>query len=296
MTGFIRAERSFTMMNKRLAVCICAVLLTACASGNAQSADTEISADNITVSETEIASDNVTVSETEDSEPVTETEMPIVTETPWSCVTEPVTETEMTIVTETPWSCVTQPVPKTYSDHRDAYRAKLAEIAEDENSSVPAFDLMDMDGDGIPELFVSYADHHAAGAFIFTYKDGELLPVVCTETPSGEQSFFGSYGQVCASSDGYVRSSYFGMGVGLDSFYGFDGKTLTLIASTEQGSGCIYDEDGSPVPDEYYMINGRDVSAEEYNAVFDENYAHDWKELGRGHFIDETADKIIYGE
>ena len=276
MTGFIRAERSFTMNKRLIALCIFSVMLTACSSGNAQPADAEISADNITVSETEIASDNVTESETEDSEPVT--------------------ETEMTIVTETPWSSVTQPVPKTYSDYRDAYRAKLAEIAEDENSSVPAFDLMDMDGDGIPELFVSYADHHAAGAFIFTYKDGELLPVVCMETPSGEQSFFGSYGQVCASSDGYVRSSYFGMGVGLDSFYGFDGKTLTLIASTEQGSGCIYDEDGSPVPDEYYMINGRDVSAEEYNAVFDENYAHDWKELGRGHFIDETADKIIYGE
>lgn len=264
-------------MNKRLiALCIFSVMLTACSSGNAQPADTETSPDNVTVSITEISSDNVTECETEDSEPVT--------------------ETEMTIVTETPWSCVTQPVPKTYSDYRDAYRAKLAEIAEDENSSVPAFDLMDMDGDGIPELFVSYADHHAAGAFIFTYKDGELLPVVCTETPSGEQRFFGSYGQVCASSDGYVRSSYFGMGVGLDSFYGFDGKTLTLIASTEQGSGCIYDEDGSPVPDEYYMINGVDVSAEEYNAVFDENYAHDWKELGRGHFIDETADKIIYGE
>lgn len=276
MTGFIRAERSFTMNKRLIALCIFSVMLTACSSGNAQPADTEISADNITVSEAEISSENVTECETEDSEPVT--------------------ETEMTIVTETPWSCVTQPVPKTYSDYRDAYMAKLAEIAEDENSNVPAFDLLDMDGDGVPELFASYADFHAAGAFIFTYKDGELLPVVCTETPSGEQSFFGSYGQVCASSDGYVRSSYFGMGVGLDSFYGFDGKTLTLIASTEQGSGCIYDEDGSPVPDEYYMINGRDVSAEEYNAVFDENYAHDWKELGRGHFIDETADKIIYGE
>lgn len=288
MTGFIRAERSFTMNKRLIALCIFSVTLTACSSGNAQPADTEISADNITVSEAEISSENVTGSETESSENVTEGE----TESVPEASAEPDTEAAETEEPET--GSISQ--EKAFDNYRDAYMAKLAEIAEDENSNVPAFDLLDMDGDGVPELFASYADFHAAGAFIFTYKDGELLPVVCTETPSGEQSFFGSYGQVCASSDGYVRSSYFGMGVGLDSFYGFDGKTLTLIASTEQGSGCIYDEDGSPVPDEYYMINGRDVSAEEYNAVFDENYAHDWKELGRGHFIDETADKIIYGE
>ena len=62
-------------MNKRLiALCIFSVMLTACSSGNAQPADTEISADNITVSEAEISSENVTGSETESSENVTEGE------------------------------------------------------------------------------------------------------------------------------------------------------------------------------------------------------------------------------
>lgn len=271
MTGFIGAERNFTMNKRWVVLCVLSVMLTACGTEDAQSAVAVISSESVTGSETEN---------------VTESEAPTVPETTAAavCTTLPVAETE-TVSEE-----------KAFDNYRDAYKAKLAEIAEDEYSSVPAFDLLDMDGDGIPELFASYADHHAAGAFIFTYKDGELLPVVCTETPSGEQRFFGSYGQVCASSDGYVKCSYFGMGVGLDSFFEFDGKTLTLIASTEHGSGYIYDEDGSPVPDEYYMINGGDVSAEEYNAVFGENYAHDWKELGRGHFIDEAADNVIYGE
>ena len=156
-------------MNKRLiALCIFSVMLTACSSGNAQPADTEISADNITVSEAEISSENVTESETESSENVTEGETESVPEASAEADTE-AAETE-----EPETGSISQ--EKAFDNYRDAYMAKLAEIAEDENSNVPAFDLLDMDGDGVPELFASYADFHAAERSYSPIRTGNCCP------------------------------------------------------------------------------------------------------------------------
>lgn len=237
-------------------------MLSACSSGDAQTADTEISADNITVSETETSSDSVTVSET-----------------------ETVPETTSAVI------CTTEPVHGTYSDYRDAYRAKLIEMREDEYGAHTAFDLFDMDSDGIPELFASYADIHFAGACIFTFKDGELLPLSCADEndPSEETNIFGSWGQVNASSDGYISSELCGQGTSMTTFFRFDGRNVEKIADTEHGRGWGAGE--------YFMLNGEDVSEEEFNAVFDECSAHDWVTLGRGNNADdETIEKVIYGE
>lgn len=202
---------------------------------------------------------------------------------------EIVTETSAESESVTASSEDTEASADTAADYRDNYKAKLLEAMNDENASSPAFDLFDMDNDGIPELFVSIGDYHAAGVFAYTFKNGALADL------SGDNTAFGSYGEAAVSADGCLTGEYMGMGITYDSFYQLDGDKLVMISNVEMGE--VPDGDDYENIITYYKINDEDATEEEYNSAFDEYNAHDWVTVGRGNLISkETIDSVLYAE
>lgn len=240
------------MMNKKIAAVLgLALMLTACENSDNTAPDMSgTEAQSEIVTETSAESESVTAS-SEDTEPEASAD--------------------------------------TAADYRDSYKAKLLEAMNDENASSPAFDLFDMDNDGIPELFVSIGDYHAAGVFAYTFKNGVLADL------SGDNTAFGSYGEAAVSADGCLTGEYMGMGITYDSFYQLDGDKLVMISNVEMGE--IPDGDDYENIMTYYKINDEDATEEEYNSAFDKYNAHDWVTVGRGNLIsEETIDSVLYAE
>lgn len=231
------------------------------------------------------------ISDTSEAVP-SETEATTETESETSSEAETVTEaSEEETVSETSEESETTAqaaADEQAGDYKAAYKAKLLEML-DENETASAFDLFDMNGDGIPELFVSGGDYHAAGVFAYTYRDGALVNL------SADDYAFGSYGEAAVSADGYLTGEYSGMGVTLDYFYKLDGDKLVMISSTETGE--IPDGDDYENFTAYYKVNDEDATEEEYNKAFAEYDAHDWVTVGRGNLVsDETINSVLYAE
>lgn len=259
------------MMNKKIAAVLgLALMFTACGNNDNTAPDmsvtesetvTEASAESETSSETAAEVSEETLAETE-------------------AVTEAITEA----------SSEEQEAENT-ADYKDAYKAKLLEVMYDENATSPSFDLFDMDNDGIPELFMSIGDYHAAGVFAYTFKNGTLVNL------SGDNTTFGSYGEAAVSADGYLTSGYMGMGMTSDYFYKLEGDKLVLKKS------IVSEEFPDPTDDDpyhfslKYKVNDEYVTEEEYNSAFDEYDAHDWVTVGRGTLISvANVDSVLYAE
>ena len=263
------------MMNKKIAAVLgLALMLTAC--GNNVDTAPDMS---VTESETitEISAESETVSETA-SETTAEVSEETLAET--EAVTEAITEA----------SSEEQEAENT-ADYKDAYKAKLLEAMYDENATSPSFDLFDMDNDGIPELFMSIGDYHAAGVFAYTFKNGTLVNL------SGGNTTFGSYGEAAVSADGYLTSGYMGMGMTSDYFYKLEGDKLVLKKN------IVSEEFLDPTDDDpyhyslKYKVNDEYVTEEEYKSAFDEYDAHDWVTVGRGTLISvANVDSVLYAE
>ena len=257
------------MMNKKIAAVLgLALMFTAC--GNNDNTAPDMS---VTESETEASAESETSSET-------------VSETTAEVSEETLAETEA--ITEA--SSEEQEAENT-ADYRDAYKAKLIEVMYDENATSPSFDLFDMDNDGIPELFMSIDNYHAAGVFVYTFKNGTLVDL------SGGNTMFGSYGEAAVSADGYLASGYMGMGMTSDYFYKLEGDKLVLKKN------IVLEEFPDPTDDDpyhfslKYKVNDEYVTEEEYKSAFDEYDAHDWVTVGRGTLISAAnVDSVLYAE
>ncbi len=259
------------MMNKKIAAVLgLALMFTAC--GN-----NDNTAPDMSVTESETVTEASAESETS-SETASETTAEVSEET--LAETEAITEA----------SSEEQEAENT-ADYKDAYKAKLLEAMYDENATSPSFDLFDMDNDGIPELFVSLGDYHAAGVFAYTFKDGALADL------SGGKKSFGSYGEAAVSADGYLAGEYMGMGMTSDYFYMLEGDKLVLKKS------IVSEEFPDPTDDDpyhfslKYKVNDEDATEEEYNSAFDEYDAHDWVTVGRGTLMSvANIDSVLYAE
>lgn len=184
------------------------------------------------------------------------------------------------------------------SDYKALYKAKLAELRETEEyePSISSFDLYDIDNDGTPELFVAHGNYHAAMATIYTVHDGEVKKL-CDPALGDEYSGFGSWGMAQVAEGGYISSCYFGMGSGYADYYHFENGELTHLLSSEHH---MYFPDESGEEQEKFVIDGDEVSEEEYNEAVREYEAMDWTDVGQGYrFFDiDEAEKVIddYGE
>lgn len=145
------------------------------------------------------------------------------------------------------------------------------------------WDLCDINGDGIPELFISPDTSHAFGCRVFGFVDGEVIPL---ETREGQS--FGEYGltKVCPELC-LVRAYHFGMGSETVGYYEFDGTTLTEVDRFVGTSVYISEELGTQ---DTYQRNGEKIYENEYNDGIAEYEAHTWVEsVGRAYSFDDLS-------
>ena len=158
------------------------------------------------------------------------------------------------------------------SEVLDGYGAFLAEyephITGNNSEEVPVFSLIYLDGDDVPELVVIEGIAHACGGYVYTFEEGEVIPI-------GEG--YGQYGAMrYREKEGIVFHDYDAFGNVYCDVYQIEGANETHLQSyseryelPEEGEELIY----------AYTVDGKEVSKEQYQEVFDK-----WH---------ETRDKMI---
>lgn len=247
-------------MRNKLVICLAALLLTACAPQKT-TAETQTSPQ---ISDNPVTAEVITA----------ETEAETTTETTAETTTE-----------------VTEEIIEETVDYKFLYSQKLEEImqSEDYEPSMYAFDIYDIDSDGTPELFVSDGNYHIAGVMIFTVSENGLRQLTYTSEDGENIDQFGSWGSVQVTSDGYISSTYSGMGGAYGSYFFLENGELTHIVSFEEH---MFDELSETMP---YVINGEAVSEEEYYEAVGGYFQKDWQNMGRGIILESQSIAINLG-
>ena len=152
---------------------------------------------------------------------------------------------------------------------KQAYINYLKGIAAEDdtyNLEQENFALVDIDGDGIPEL---YDDHGttAAGAELFTYNNGNI-----------ESLYMYTYGLKYIEGKNLFRDLGGHMDEYYDDIYCIENGKFVLLYSgnygAEDNSNLQFDENGEPIYKYYW--EGTEVSFEDYNKML--NSVYDTKE------------------
>lgn len=145
------------------------------------------------------------------------------------------------------------------------------------------WDLCDVDGDDIPELFISPDTSHAFGCRVYSFIDGEVVPLEIREGQA-----FGEYGltKVCPEMH-LIRAYHFGMGSEMVGYYAFDGAELTEVDRFLGTSVYISEEIGT---EDAYQRNGADITEQEYNDGIASYEAYTWVEsIGRAYSFNDLS-------
>ena len=137
--------------------------------------------------------------------------------------TEEKKETEETVFEEIKAEPLNNAVTEEVEKALDAFSIKLLELKE--NTRVK-YELMDIDGNGIPEMLTAEDSYHVATVTVYAF-DGEELVYV------GD---FGQYGQ-CGFYDGQgiIEAFYDVMGgVNIESYMAFDKADVKILAEFER--------------------------------------------------------------
>lgn len=158
----------------------------------------------------------------------------------------------------------------------------LPEAAGEENIG-SRWDLCDINGDGIPELFISPDSAHAFGCLVYTYSNGAAVPLEAREGQT-----FGEYGVTNVDTESHIiRAYHFGMGTEMIGYYAFDGTNLTELDRFVGTS--VYLGEGLGTQDTYQQ-NGTEISEAAYTAAVDAYESHNWVEnVGRAYAFDNFA-------
>ena len=227
-----------------LVMLVCLFAFTACGSNAGTQEDTDTKKqDSLTV--TDIPDDTPAPTETVTTPEPTSVTTPEVTAEP---TPEP---TDIPVDTPAPTEIPADPVElyiESLTPVFEAYNATLASFSENSESDyyMTHFTLGYIDEDEIPELFVSYADYHAAGIKVFTYN-----PIEETVVDLGE---FGSYGAMSyRKAENYITSFYMGMGYEMFCVTKIENYSQKQIISIEYDSNT-----------DTYSVNNDTVDSEEY--------------------------------
>jgi hypothetical protein len=178
--------------------------------------------------------------------------------------------------TERTWHLAYQKVLTAYS------RMQGFEVSsEDEHGA--RWDLCDVDGDGIPELFISPDDSHVNGVMIYTCQAGE--PVLLQ---SGSQQAFGENGLTAVNTDEHIVGSFrTGSGIVQRTFYKMENGKLTQLDSFMNDLESYPDDEKSKA---VWELNSHTVQKKDYDAAYEPYSSIVWREdVGRAYaFIDRS--------
>ncbi|MDE5556275.1 MAG: SH3 domain-containing protein [Ruminococcus sp.] len=155
-------------------------------------------------------------------------------------------------------------------DWQSAYKKKLESLASEydftasDSLSKAMYDLVDINGNGIPELIVSSGEYHAAGCKVYTYVNGGYTATTLSDGGEG----FSQYGIMGVDTVNHVARSYYcGMGYEFIDFYRLEGTQFVKIASFSNDEG----NNGSD-----YKYNDISVTKSQYQAYWSQyNYSFD---------------------
>ena len=130
------------------------------------------------------------------------------------------------------------------------------------------FDLMDLDNDGIPELFLSEGEYHLAHVLMYSYYNGLGRQI---------EGIYGSYGEVLYDEDtGLLIDTDMTQGYYYRADYHYYHGELTNVFYCSDNEGAVENEF-----ERQYMLNGEAVSADVYYAEMDRRTLDDAISLGR---------------
>lgn len=176
---------------------------------------------------------------------------------------------------------------KTYDSWQKAYRDTLdqfkesgsyASKAESGEVTCSTYAVHDMNGDGIPELFINYQPITASASVLYTFYDSKVIKLMILP-----RAGFVSY----CEDDGLIESSG-GGGAG-----GYVYTTYSKIVDGEIVDVDSFMISASTVPSTY-SINGMTVSESAYNAAIKQYKDKRWTTVGRENYFDDLFYK--YGD
>ena len=167
-------------------------------------------------------------------------------------------------------------------DWKTAYRAVLNSYKEEnEYYDEAAWDLQDIDNDGLPELMISEGQFHVAGVRFYYYANGSASPVLAE---SGQQLQYGSYGQVLICPEKQlIGSSDMHMGYMFFGEYKYDNHSISTVRTFNENSGAVTDGNVE------YIIDDEVVSQDEYQKVYDEFDKTNWELVGTQYSFDDMS-------
>ena len=167
-------------------------------------------------------------------------------------------------------------------DWRTAYSAILLDFANSSDNTDAAFSLLDINGDDIPELFVSQGTGRVERCFVYTFSDESV--------PLGELGEYGYIGFDTAIDQLVATDAV--QGHDWRGYYELRGDSLEFVQGFYNNYGAAAGTD-----EVEFHINGENVTEEEYMTAVAEYSGHEVLWLGRDNELTaETASAVAKGE
>ncbi|MCM1315726.1 MAG: SH3 domain-containing protein [Prevotella sp.] len=162
-------------------------------------------------------------------------------------------------------------------DWQSAYKKTLSSLAgeydftESDIIIRAMYDLVDIDGNGIPELIISTGNAHASGCVVYTYTNSGYVKTTFSDGKEG----FSEYGYMGVDTTNHVARSYYsGMGCIYLDFYRLEGTTFVNIAS-------FFNDEGNNGSD--YRYNDNSVTKSQYQSYLSQ-YNYTFEKYGRKYY------------
>lgn len=168
----------------------------------------------------------------------------------------------------------------TPEDWKSIYKTKLQEKAKEYSGSEydAKFELVDIDQNGSPELFISPAEFRTSACEVYTICDGSIKQLQVSTM----------YGGLHYNSKEKI--------IGDVHIYNLGSTVLYWAAKLENGDiKVIYSSDAH---DDTFTVNGENVTLEEYkaaNAKYPIQGGEDWKFVGRKHSLNSSEIDNVLG-
>lgn len=146
-------------------------------------------------------------------------------------------------------------VKVTETSWKEAYAEIMRNYRDERSSLATRFTIKDMDGDGVPELFLTDGDYHMCQCTIYTWAKNEKG--VYEAVNLGD---YGSSGVVqVAPGESFLLAGYMGQGFSISTYYRLTNGRLEKMENFTQN--IAGNPDVAP-----YTINDEEVSEEEFNS------------------------------